>query len=138
MVLLFMKKFDNFRRHLKVLRLAPEQDLNNEFIISGIIDKFSIQFELGWKVLKELLVYEGAGAGKTGSPRSIIKEAYRYFDFIEEDVWLSMLNERNNTAHIYDGEAAKKLTEKIIADYIPEFVKMEVSIEEKYGADLEL
>ena len=33
--------------------------MNNVFIISGIIDKFSLQFELGWKVLKELLKYEG-------------------------------------------------------------------------------
>ena len=54
-----MKKFDNYRKNLDVLRRSDQQDLNNEFIISGIIDKFSIQFELGWKVLKELLTYEG-------------------------------------------------------------------------------
>lgn len=47
-----MKKFDNYRKNLDVLRRSDQQDLNNEFIISGIIDKFSIQFELGWKVLK--------------------------------------------------------------------------------------
>ena len=68
-----MKKFDNYRKNLDVLRRSDQQDLNNEFIISGIIDKFSIQFELGWKVLKELLTYEGIDAAKTGSPREIIK-----------------------------------------------------------------
>ncbi len=62
-----MKKFDNYRKNLDVLRRSDQQDLNNEFIISGIIDKFSIQFELGWKVLKELLTYEGIDAAKTGS-----------------------------------------------------------------------
>lgn len=46
-----MKKFDNYRKNLDVLRRSDQQDLNNEFIISGIIDKFSIQFELGWKKL---------------------------------------------------------------------------------------
>lgn len=55
-----MKKFDNYRKNLDVLRRSDQQDLNNEFIISGIIDKFSIQFELGWKVLKELLTYEAS------------------------------------------------------------------------------
>ena len=50
-----MKKFDNFVSHIDVLAKAKDEDLENEFIISGIIDKFSIQFELGWKVLKELL-----------------------------------------------------------------------------------
>ena len=64
-----MKKFDNFSSNLAVLRRAADQDLGNEFIISGIIDKFFIQFELGWKLLKELLRYEGrmAGAGCGGS-----------------------------------------------------------------------
>lgn len=39
---------------LNVLEKAENEDLNNEFVISGIIDKFFIQFELSWKVLKEL------------------------------------------------------------------------------------
>lgn len=77
-----MKKFDNYRKNLDVLRRSDQQDLNNEFIISGIIDKFSIQFELGWKVLKELLTYEGIDAAKTGSPREIIKQAYQYYPCI--------------------------------------------------------
>lgn len=102
-----MKKFDNYRKNLDVLRRSDQQDLNNEFIISGIIDKFSIQFELGWKVLKELLTYEGINEAKTGSPREIIKQAYQYYPCIEEDVWLDMLSQRNNMAHIYDGNAQR-------------------------------
>ena len=54
-----MKKFDNYRKNLAVLRRSDQQDLSNEFVISGIIDKFSIQFELGWKILKKLLTYGG-------------------------------------------------------------------------------
>ena len=72
-----MKKFDNYKSNLAVLSHAGEQDLSNEFIIGGIIDKFSLQFELGWKVLKELLRYEGVAIAATGSPREILKAAYR-------------------------------------------------------------
>ena len=54
-----MKKFDNYKSNLTILSQAHNEDLENEFIISGIIDKFFIQFELAWKVLKELLRYEG-------------------------------------------------------------------------------
>lgn len=50
-----MKKFDNYRSNLSVLETAKNEDLNNDFVISGIIDKFAIQFELSWKVLKELI-----------------------------------------------------------------------------------
>ncbi|MFR6694903.1 MAG: nucleotidyltransferase substrate binding protein [Dysosmobacter sp.] len=39
----------------------------------------------------------------------IIKQAYQYYPCIEEDVWLDMLSQRNNMAHIYDGNAAKAL-----------------------------
>ena len=85
----FMKKYDNYTSHLAVLRKSPEQDLRNEFILSGIIDKFFIQFELGWK-------------------------------------------ERNNTAHIYDGEAARKLTDRIITEFIPEFEELQSNIEKQY------
>ncbi len=128
-----MKKFDNFVSHLAVLQKSPEQDRSNEFIVSGIIDKFSIQFELGWKVLKELLLYVGVSAGQTGAPREIIKVAYQCFDFMDEEIWLRMLKERNNTAHIYDGEAAIKLTDRIIKEFIPEFVELKSGIEREYG-----
>ena len=51
-----MKKFEQYVSHLAVLSRAKNEDIANEFIMSGIIDKFYIQFELGWKVLKELLL----------------------------------------------------------------------------------
>ena len=51
-----MKKFEHFKSNLKVLITAENEDLSNEFIIGGIIDKFFVQFELGWKLLKKYLV----------------------------------------------------------------------------------
>ena len=103
-----MRKYENYCSNLSVLETAKLQDLEKDFIISGIIDKFFIQFELGWKLLKELLQYEGISAAATGSPREIIKQSYRFYSFITEDVWLSMLSDRNNMAHIYDGGAARE------------------------------
>lgn len=127
-----MKKYDNYISHLAVLRKSPEQDLSNGFILSGIIGKFFIQFELGWKVLKELLIYEGIPVGRTEAPREILKAAYQCFDFINEETWLCMLKERNNTAHIYDGEAAGKLVDRIITEFIPEFEGLQSNIGKQY------
>lgn len=128
-----MKKFDNYCSNLAVLRLADRQDLSNEFVISGIIDKFFVQFELGWKVLKELLIYEGVAAAGTGSPRQIIKEAYKYYPCMDENTWLSMLSQRNNMSHLYDGEAAKELMRTVISEYIPAFEALEKSLQGRYG-----
>lgn len=132
MGLYYMKKFEQYSRHLQVLCRAEQEDITNEFIISGIIDKFYIQFELGWKVLKELLRYEGANQAATGSPREIIKTAYAYFDFIEESIWLEMLRDRNDTTHIYNEEAAQQLVKKILHRYIAVFVTLEQHIRERY------
>ena len=133
-----MKKFDNFRSNLTVLSKAHNEDLKNEFIISGIIDKFFIQFELAWKVLKELLRYEGNSVANTGSPREIIKAAYATYEFVDEDTWLSMLKERNNMTHMYDGNAAKELVDKIIGKYIPTFCLMQDEIENRYQEILDI
>ena len=128
-----MKKFENYRSNLAVLTRAHEQDLKNEFIISGIIDKFFLQLELGWKCLKELLAYEGADIARSGSPREIIKAAYQVFDSIDEDTWLAMLSQRNNMAHVYDEAEAKVLTQAILDAYIPAFQALEQEILKRYG-----
>lgn len=62
-----------------MLREAEKEDKSNEFNLSGIIDKFHVQFELGWKLFKEILKYEGSAIAATGSPRQIIKGAYIFF-----------------------------------------------------------
>ena len=131
-----MKKFEQYVSHLKVLSRAKEEDITNEFIISGIIDKFYIQFELGWKVLKELLRYEGVGQAASGSPREIIKTAYSCFDFLDEEIWLQMLRDRNDTTHIYNQEAARQLVDKILDRYIQAFIVLEEKVEERYGSEV--
>ena len=128
-----MKKFENFKSNLRVLERAKAEDLSNDFIKSGIIDKFYIQFELSWKALKDYLKYEGVSEAKTGSPRDIIKAAYKYYGFVDEEKWLGMLADTNDTAHIYDAEAADRLVEKILDSYIGCFKEMEVFLDERYG-----
>lgn len=85
-------------------------------------------------MLKELLIYEGRSEGRTGSPREIIKAAYACFDFLDEAIWLEMLQERNNTTHMYNEAAAKELVEHILNRYIAEFENMKNAIEKQYGA----
>lgn len=131
-----MKRLDNYLSALDTLREAPTQDLENEFVVGGIINKFFLQFELGWKLLKALLAYEGAPVAASGSPRDIIKAAYRYFDFIDEAQWLQMLRDRNDTTHIYNEQLAIALVDKVIKDYLPEFERMGRSIQARYGEEL--
>lgn len=127
-----MRKYENYAVALDVLARAPEQDLANEFVQSGIIDKFSLQFELGWKLLKPLLSYEGEAVAATGSPRDIVKAAAALYEFMDEETWLSMLRDRNNTTHAYDGNVAAALVSAIIERYIPEFERLRAGLLDRY------
>lgn len=128
-----MKKLDNFSSALETLKQAKDQDLENEFVQDGVISKFSLQFDLGWKLMKELLKYEGDKTAATGSPREIIKAAYACYDWIDEEIWLQMLRDRNDTAHIYDAALAKRLVATIIDRYIPEFERMSSNVAARYA-----
>lgn len=128
-----MKKYENYVAALEVLRRAPEQDLSNEFVQSGVIDKFTVQFELGWKLLKRLLAYEGEAVAETGSPRDIVKAAAALYGFMDEDAWLSMLRDRNKTMHIYDAGEAAALIKATLERYIPEFERLREGLLARYG-----
>ncbi len=128
-----MKRYERYASALEVLKKAPEQDLENEFVLSGIVDKFSLQFELGWKLLKALLAYEGEAAAATGSPRDILKAAYTLFDFVDEDLWLSMLRDRNTIAHVYDEAKERELVDAVIHRYIPAFQQLQDGLVKRYG-----
>lgn len=132
-----MRRFDAYVSALSVLSHAHEQDLSNDFIVSGIIDKFALQFELGWKTLKDLLRYEGIAEASSGSPREILKAAYHVFDFMDEDVWLEMLRERNDIMHVYDADEAQRLVQRIINPYIPTFEILKSAIINRYGSELD-
>lgn len=131
-----MRRFDAYESALAVLSTADQQDLSNEFIQGGIVDKFSLQFELGWKTLKDLLRYEGDAAAASGSPREVLKAAYRYFDFVDEELWLAMLRDRNNIMHVYDADEMQRLLARILGDYIPGFERLARSIRNRYGDEL--
>lgn len=131
-----MSKYKNYCANLAVLRHAPEQDLDNEFIQSGIIYKFVMQFELSWRLLYKTLEHEGAMSVVAYSPRGVIKSVYATYDFIDEEVWLSMLNDRNASEHVYDSALAERLVTAILDRYIPEFEKLLSRLINLYGEEL--
>lgn len=66
----------------------------------------------------------------------IIKEAYKIYDFTDDDLWLRMLCDRNDLTYIYDGNQANILVNKILNEYIPEFQRFDIALVEFYGETL--
>ena len=132
-----MKKFDQYCSSLQVLSRAPQEDLDNEFVLGGIINKFSLQFELGWKLLKELLAYEGRSEAASGSKREILNTDIVHYNFLDEDIWLGMLKDHVNINHIYDETQARRLAKVVLETYLPAFQQLRDHLTQRYAGQLD-
>ena len=104
----FTKRYESFQRSLDALAEARQRDLSDSFVLSGTSAKFSITFDLAWKVMKDILVqYYVITDFVSGSPREVLREAFRA-GMITGDEWMEMLKVRNQLAHDYDGVIVKE------------------------------
>ena len=117
----FNKRFQSFCNSLDALAEARQRDLADSFVLSGTGAKFSITFDLAWKVMKDILVQYYAITGfVTGSPREVLREAYKA-NLISDDAWMDMLKVRNALIHDYDCEIVKTHCTVIVEKYIDLF-----------------
>jgi nucleotidyltransferase substrate binding protein (TIGR01987 family) len=86
---------------------ALAEDESNPLAIDGSIQRFEFCFELGWKLLKKMLMdIEGIDAL---SPKKALQFAYQLGWIEDEQAWLKMLNDRNLTSHTYREEYAREI-----------------------------
>lgn len=129
----FNRRFLSFCNSLDALSEARQRDLSDSFVLSGTSAKFSITFDLAWKVMKDILVQYYAITGfVTGSPREVLREAYKA-NLISDDDWLEMLKVRNELAHDYDCEIVKTHCDKIVETYIDLFYDFENVVKQLIG-----
>ena len=112
----------NFSKALQRLKEAIalfEQNSENDVVRDGVIQRFEFTYELAWKAAKEYIEYEGI-VGKN-YPRAVIKEAFALQLITDEDNWITMINDRNMTSHIYKEEMAEEIAQRIVEIYTREF-----------------
>lgn len=124
----FIKRYESFQKSLDALSEAKERDLADSFVLSGTGAKFSITFDLSWKVMKDILVqYYAAADFVAGSPREVLRKAFQ-MELITKDIWMEMLNVRNRLSHDYDGEIIKEYCSRIVDVYIDIFYEFKQTV----------
>lgn len=126
----FNRRFMSFCNSLDALAEARQRDLSDSFVLSGTSAKFSITFDLSWKVMKDILVQYYAITGfVTGSPKEVLREAYKA-NLISDDAWMEILKVRNELAYDYDCEIVKEHCNTIVEKYIDLFYDFEKAIKQ--------
>lgn len=103
-----LQKLEDALQQLQKALLEPE---TAELSIDGTIQRFEFSFELGWKATKDLLL--SSQGIDTKSPKPTLQEAYRIGWIKDEELWVAMLEDRNNTSHTYDKELARAIYRRI-------------------------
>ena len=116
----FYRRFESFCKSLDALAEARQRDMTDSFVLSGTSAKFSITFDLAWKVMKDYEEYQGY-TDVQGS-RDAIRKALQ-MGIVEDSAWMSTISSRNLTSHCYDEEEFNMILNQIIHDYLPIFVK---------------
>lgn len=122
----WVQRFSNYQAALIQLKDAVE--LYNERALSliekqGMIQAFEFTHELAWKVLKDYLEYQSAI--KVSGSRDAVKESFKIELLNDGQVWLEMIETRNNTSHTYDKEIAENTVNAIVKKYFSQFVDLE-------------
>ncbi|MDR2904768.1 MAG: nucleotidyltransferase substrate binding protein [Helicobacteraceae bacterium] len=95
---------------------------------SGLIQLFEVSFELAWKMLKDLLFYEGYNVT---SPRDVIRQAFANGLILDGESWLKALDSRNLFAHSYSGELAQQAVSLIREKYAPFLFALRETLKER-------
>ncbi len=128
-----MKKYENFKAALKNLGdiYAYEEPYGN-VEIAGMVGLYEICFEQAWKAMKELLENSGYAESATGSPRTILKTAYKAGMIDDEELWLNALVSRNNVAHAYNEVIAMDIIHQTKSRYHDMFIQLSQRIEKDW------
>ena len=125
-----MKKFENFKAALVNLNdIFSYKEPYGNVEIAGMVGLYEICFEQSWKAMKELLENFGYAEGATGSPRTILKTAYKAGMISDEELWLDALVSRNNVAHAYNQAIAMDIICQTKEKYYDMFIQLEKKID---------
>lgn len=121
----FTRKLESLQKVVMHLSSAYHQsDIPDEFWIPTVITYFKLSFELSWKTMKRHLQDRYIAEAATGSPRDILKLAYREHYIIDDSLWLNMLENKNILEHQYDIEVSQDMLQRIGENYLPELERL--------------
>ena len=138
------QRFSNFTRAMDKLQQSvdyihknfelendgtTEDEILDEMIKEGLIQRFEYTHELAWNVMKDYAEYQGNST--IGGSRDASREALQLKILSEGEIWMDMIVSRNKTSHTYNEETANEIYLKILKEYYPAFINFRNLMEQK-------
>ena len=124
----WQQRMQNFEASLRELRSAIVQTEYTNLERAGLIQLFEISFELAWKTLRDLLIYEGY---TVNSPRETIRQAFAFGILENAEKWLEALDSRNLLTHTYNEQTAADAVESIKNSFAPMLFDLQNNLKER-------
>ncbi|MGL4798014.1 MAG: HI0074 family nucleotidyltransferase substrate-binding subunit [Cellulosilyticaceae bacterium] len=102
---------------IKLQEVCVLYDGQDDIIRDSMIRRFNIAYELTHKTLQEFMKFEGVTL-ENSFPRTIYKKAYANGMIQDEKLWLSLLEDRNKTSHMYSESLADEIAGRIKGSYV--------------------
>ena len=118
----WQQRFYNYNRALVELGEAVELSQTRKLTkleSQGLIQAFEYTHELAWKTLKDFI--EERGNSQIFGSKDATREGFTLGLIGQGEVWMSMVNSRNQTSHTYDESTAQQIVMLILNDYYPQF-----------------
>lgn len=122
-------KYEDYHRAINSLRVAvqwPPDDDN--MYLDATIQRFEFCFELSWRLMRSVLVYEGI---EVSTPRGTIREGWKLGLIDDAEKWLDMLEKRKLSAHVYNEVTAMDIYQRITDEYVELLSVFEQRIKER-------
>lgn len=111
----------NARRALAQLEAFVQQSRGNDMDRAAVIQAFGFTFEAFWKAFKKIVEAQGQAAP---FPRVAIAGAFQLGVIDDENTWLDMIRDRNQTSHTYNESISKAIYANITSHYVKAFQRV--------------
>ena len=127
----WLQRFQNYQKALAQLTQAV--DLSRQRALSkleqqGLIQGFEYTHELAWNTLKDFL--EARGAAAIFGSRDTTRAAFTAGLIDQGEVWMQMIQSRNQSTHTYNEEMMTQIVTAVIQTYMAEFTKLQSKFEQ--------
>lgn len=120
-----MKKYENFCAAFENLKEIYNYDEPYDTVVlTGLVGLYEICFDQSWKMMKEILTAHGYEASAAGSPKTILKTAFKAGMIKDDTLWLEALDARNNVSHAYNREIANYIVKQVKDKFYNMFIDL--------------